>query len=318
MSARRRRDAFTLVELLVVIGIIAVLISVLLPTLNVAREQGNKVKCLSNLRQIGQAVLMYANDNKGGWVPERLRNFGSGATAWAGVTSTFGSDIGLGSNTPATSPPPNEITQGPMGASLLVKRPAGRAQGARGYISTPDPFFCPSDSVRAPYRKLGTTITPYGDERGLLMWGPSSAAAIGSGLASQSYWHWYNPSVSYYPSSGKLTDPLNGGNLAPALLAYRQSIMNDRINLKNAHQRMYWTDQGWMVLVPGDQAVLDANTYPFFHKKGWNVLYLDGHAKWISTDMALPEMTRYRDDPNSGTTGLGFTTQLERAYNTLY
>src|SRR3954447_926564 len=60
--------AFTLVELLVVIGMIALLVALLLPVLGRARESANQVKCLSNVRQIAAALVSYANDNRG-WMP---------------------------------------------------------------------------------------------------------------------------------------------------------------------------------------------------------------------------------------------------------
>ncbi len=115
------RRAFTLIELLVVIAIIAILAALLLPALAAAKAKAKSAVCLSNLRQVGVAVRIYANDNNGA-IP-----FGPPAGAFTSPMNLY----------PATGSPTSLISLGsgaPVGLGLLL---------SQQLAAQPKVLFCP-------------------------------------------------------------------------------------------------------------------------------------------------------------------------------
>ncbi len=150
----QRRPAFTLVELLVVIGIIALLVGILLPALIRARAQGYSIKCKAQLQQISTGLVLYSVNNKGYIVPSYNMPFAPGET----VNNNTGS--------------PNQIMDG--WASILDRD--GYVKG-NAEKNTNTVFYCP-ETVDIEGMKDGQTGTDLGKPRGWTDW-PMYFASVG-------------------------------------------------------------------------------------------------------------------------------------------
>lgn len=139
MRRSKSVEGFTLVELLVVIGIIGLLISVLLPALQKARQQASLIQCQSNLREIGQAIQIYVAENRG-ITPACWVDDGPAGGYW----TTFADTLSLLTQKPLTANPPNPpgATFAPNAYNFMAAQESGIFHDTDLAVSSWDPRAC--------------------------------------------------------------------------------------------------------------------------------------------------------------------------------
>lgn len=286
MSSRKfasNRRAFTLIELLMVIAIIALLISILMPSLSMAREQGKVAKCSSNLRSVMQFTHMYMENDYDRLIywysynppaPWTIASTPGGGSIYTGFAPTL--------YTPATfggfMAPVGDVADGytsdaeiyPAQVRPLNKLVNPLAQG-KDII---DVYKCPADRTYTT-SVIGTPTSDGGDEEGLTAWQVMGSSYVLNTRFMLGYQYPSGP-TSFLPNW-----PEFGRRLAPHLTGGKAS------------QFIMWLDQGMYALAYRSAPTL-AESQAVPQKRGWHrefskhsASFYDGHVEYKYYDTRL-------------------------------
>jgi len=260
----RKRTGFTLVELLVVIGIIALLIAILLPALNKAREQAKATQCLSNMRQIGTAVIAYSLDNHGMMLP----------TEWTVKSSGYTTDY----------------WETILVAQKYIPRPSPMASSGTGSPPSADAnpytnscFYCPENNYLFWHRDHSSNDSA------------TSAQGLDTTLYIDSWYYLNGESQQYGPmptpiGAGILSDGTTDGT-TPTMVEFsdipQQCFWPRATNIRHASETVLLFE-GNGINVRNETNTSWPNGLRWWpahnDNKSTNILYCDGHAGTVYVD----------------------------------
>jgi len=249
-----KQRAFTLIELLIVIAIIAILAAMLLPALQRAREKAYTARCVSNLRQMYVSTYLYTAD------------FNGYPPLWNGLDSQYGSLVWPSARVPSFFTGPGILYQ----AGYLGTTTASGQSGNVGH------FYCPK--VVADVRSYRDTYTSMGQAwySDPLLWAvlgwnlTGYPGGTGSGRINTTY------SYRYAIGAGNgINFTVNGQHYGFWPVPTKGV---PRLDTGGSTVCLYHCELAHFINIVGRGA----------HGKGTEALYCDGHVKWVSIDIGAP------------------------------